>query len=184
MRKLGFAISLLIVVVACQKYPEKIKQIDKLAITADSLETEWKKSDTIDHQEVYDKVIANIRVIQNKLSPDMITRDQAIKELSDYRSIRKGFTKFASATKLFKEQIPHRKDQLENLKTDILNGHFESEDKINEAIQDELSRLMTLKAKFEEYQNNVPMIYKVRDRVEPFIDSLVVEIKKKEDLEQ
>lgn len=183
MKNLVFVLSLLAVLNSCQKYPEQVKKIEKLEATADSLSQVWSKMDTINHASYYQEIMSNLKYFKLNLTQELVSREEQIHQLSDYRGFRKTFKRFASYKASFETEIPHRIQQLNDLKQDVKNGYFETEDAITTAINDETARLMKVKSQMEEMDKHIPALYTTKSRLDKFVDTLKVRIQKHQALE-
>ena len=183
MKKGLLFICTLMVLVACQSHPEKLKKIDGLIALADSTYVTWRQSDTMTHQADYNELMENLRFLKLHLREDMVTKSQAINELSDYRALRKPLKKFAVITSHLNTELAHRSQQLKDLREDVKNGHFETKDLITEAINDEEARLMKAKNQMESMLAKIPNLYRVKAKLGPLVDSLRSEIIKQKELE-
>jgi hypothetical protein len=183
MRKAFLFVCAVVMLIACQSHPKKLKKIDSLISLADSTYTTWLTSDTMKHQADYNKVMEDLRFLKLHLREEMVTKSQAINELSDYRALRKPLKKFAVVTSHLNKELAHRSQQLNDLRQDVKNGHFETVDLITEAINDEEARLMKAKNQMEEMFAKIPNLYEVKSKIDPFIDSLRSEIIKQKELE-
>jgi len=183
MRKAFLFVCAVVMLIACQSHPKKLKKIDSLISLADSTYTTWLTSDTMKHQADYNKVMEDLRFLKLHLREEMVTKSQAINELSDYRALRKPLKKFAVVTSHLNKELAHRSQQLNDLRQDVVNGHFETADLISEAINDEEARLMKAKNQMEDMFAKIPTLYEVKSKIDPFIDSLRSEIIKQKELE-
>lgn len=183
MRNILVILTLLVALVSCQKFPDQVKSIEKLEVTADSLQKVWLKMDTLNHASNYEEIMSNLKYFKLYLNQELVSREEQIHELSDYRGFRKTFKRFASYKSNFETEIPHRIQQLKDLKQDVGNGVFETEDAVNTAINDETARLMKLKSRIEEMDKHIPALYKTKSRLDVFVDTLKIRIKKHQALE-
>ena len=161
-----------VVLISCSSYPEKVKEVEDLIVRAESMRAKLDSTDEVDLKHLSEQTQNIIRKFKRHLKSEWLTEKQSVYDLSSYRALKKPLKNLSATQESLEKEIPHRIQQLNDLKHDIVNDHFESVEAINDAIFDETERLNIAEENLNTLIDKLPGLIEIRSRYQVFIDSL------------
>ena len=172
MKKVLSVLLLTVLLIACSTHPEKVKEVEGLIIKAENMNSRFDSIKEVDVKSHSEQMLNTIRKFKRHLQSEWLTEKQAVYDLSSYRALKKPLKNLSAIQESLEKEIPHRIQQLKDLKQDIENDHFESVEAINDAIFDETERLNIAEENLNTLIDKLPSLMETKAKYQPLIDSL------------